>query len=55
MVRAVPTNEKFFIGGDLNGHVGSTNAVMSWLMEVSGMLVGIKKERIFWNLLWTTT
>ena len=26
MVRAVPTNEKLFIGGDLNGHVGSTNA-----------------------------
>jgi hypothetical protein len=25
MVRAVPTNEKLFIGGDLNGHVGSTN------------------------------
>jgi hypothetical protein len=27
MVRAVPTNEKLFIGGDLNDHVGSTNAV----------------------------
>jgi hypothetical protein len=26
MVRAVPTNEKVFIGGDINGHVGSTNA-----------------------------
>ncbi|AQK42962.1 hypothetical protein ZEAMMB73_Zm00001d025104 [Zea mays] len=25
MVRAVPTNEKLFIDGDLNGHVGSTN------------------------------
>jgi hypothetical protein len=25
MVRAVPTNEKLFIGGDPNGHVGSTN------------------------------
>jgi hypothetical protein len=25
MVRAIPTNEKLFIG-DLNGHVGSTNA-----------------------------
>jgi len=31
MVRAVTTNEKLFIGGDLNGHVGSTNVVMSWL------------------------
>jgi hypothetical protein len=26
LVRAVPTNEKLFIGRDLNGHVGSTNA-----------------------------
>jgi hypothetical protein len=26
LVRAVPTNEKFFKGGDLNSHVGSTNA-----------------------------
>jgi hypothetical protein len=25
MVRAVPTNEKLFIGGYLNGHVCSTN------------------------------
>jgi hypothetical protein len=25
MIRAVPTNEKLFIGGDLNSHVGSTN------------------------------
>ena len=26
MVRAVPSSEKLFIGGDLNGHVGSTSA-----------------------------
>ncbi|WVZ49707.1 hypothetical protein U9M48_001039 [Paspalum notatum var. saurae] len=26
MVRAVPTSEKLFIGGDLNGHVGTSNA-----------------------------
>ena len=52
MVRAVPTNEKLFIGGDINSHVGSTyTCYMSWLMEVSGMVVGIKKERIFWTLL----
>ena len=25
MVSTVPTSEKFFIGGDLNGHVGATN------------------------------
>ena len=26
LVRAVPSNEKLFIGGDLNGHVGTTSA-----------------------------
>jgi len=26
LVRAVPSSEKLFIGGDLNGHVGSTSA-----------------------------
>jgi hypothetical protein len=52
MVRAVPTNEKLFIGGDINSHVGSTyTCYMSWLMEVLGMVVGIKKERILWTLL----
>ena len=25
MVSTLPINEKFFIGGDLNGHVGATN------------------------------
>ena len=26
LVRAVPSSEKLFIGGDLNGHIGSTSA-----------------------------
>ena len=26
LIRAVPSSEKFFIGGDLNGHVGTTSA-----------------------------
>ena len=26
MVRAIPSSEKLFIGGDLNGHVGTTSA-----------------------------
>jgi hypothetical protein len=26
MVRAILVNEKLFIGGDFNGHVGTTNA-----------------------------
>jgi hypothetical protein len=49
MVRAVPTNEKLFIGGDLNGHLGSTNA--GYELAHGGMIVGIKKEMIFWTLM----
>ena len=26
LIRVVPSSEKFFIGGDLNGHVGNTSA-----------------------------
>ena len=26
LIRAVPSSEKLFIGGDLNGHVGTTSA-----------------------------
>ena len=26
LIRDVPSSEKFFIGGDLNGHVGNTSA-----------------------------
>ena len=26
LIRVVPSSEKFFIGGDLNGHVGTTSA-----------------------------
>ena len=26
LIRVVPSSEKFFIGGDLNGHVGTTRA-----------------------------
>ena len=26
MVRAIPSSEKLFIGSDLNGHVGTSNA-----------------------------
>jgi hypothetical protein len=28
MVRAIPISKKVFIGGDVNGHVGTTNAVL---------------------------
>ena len=28
MVRAVPSSEKLFIGGDLNGHVGTSSACL---------------------------
>jgi hypothetical protein len=42
----VPISEKLFIGGDLNGHVGSTRADFDGCMEVLGMGVGTKKGMI---------
>ena len=48
LIRAVPSSEKFFIGGDLNGHVQAQ--VSRQFMEVSGMVVGIRRERKFWTL-----
>ena len=34
LIRAVPSSEKLFIGGDLNGHVGTTSEVSRQFMEV---------------------
>jgi hypothetical protein len=42
MVRAVPTNEKLFIGGDLNGHVGSTN--VGYEMAYGGFRYGHRNQ-----------
>jgi exonuclease III len=43
---SVPISEKLFIGGDLNGHVGSTRVGFDGFMGVSGMRVGTKKGRV---------
>jgi hypothetical protein len=43
----MPINEKLFIGGDLNSHVGATNVGFKWVHGGSGMVVGIKRERMF--------
>jgi hypothetical protein len=42
LVRAVPTNEKLFIGGDLNGHVGSTNT--SYELVHGGFVYGSRNQ-----------
>jgi hypothetical protein len=42
----VPISEKLFIGGDLNGHVGSTRVGFDGCMRVLGMGVGTKKEMV---------
>ena len=44
LIRVVPSSEKLFIGGDLNGHVAQ---VLRQFMEVLGMVVGIKRGRKF--------
>jgi hypothetical protein len=42
----VPISEKLFIGGDLNGHVGSIRVGFDGYMRVSGTGVGTKKGRM---------
>jgi hypothetical protein len=42
----VPISEKLFIGGDLNGHVGSTRVDFDGVYGVLGMGVGTKKGRV---------
>jgi hypothetical protein len=36
LVSSVPISEKLFIGGDLNGHVGSTRVCFDWVHEGFG-------------------
>jgi hypothetical protein len=44
LVRSVPSGEKLFIGGDLNGHVGACNTGLG-CMGTLAMSLGIKKGR----------
>jgi hypothetical protein len=46
LVSNVSVSEKLFIGGDLNGHVGSTKVCFDGVHGVSGMGVGTKKGRV---------
>ena len=50
LIRAVPSSEKLFIGGDLNRHVGTTNAGFEAVHGGFGMVVGIRRGRKFWTL-----
>ena len=45
LVRAVPSSEKLFIGGDLNSHVGILSACFETVHGVSDMVVGTRRER----------
>jgi hypothetical protein len=42
----VTISENVFIGGDLNGHVGSTRVGFNGVHGVLGMEVGTKKEMV---------
>ena len=46
MVSTVPTSEKLFIGGDLNGHVGATNVGFERVHGGFGMVAGVKRGRM---------
>ena len=46
MVSTVPTSEKPFIGGDLNGHVGATNVGFERVHGGLGMVAGVKRGRM---------
>jgi hypothetical protein len=47
VVRSVTSNEKLFIGGDLKGHVSTTNMVC---MEASGMAPQTTRAKTSWTL-----
>ena len=49
LIRAVPSSEKLFIGGDLNGHVGTTSAGFEAVHGGFGMVVGIRRGRKSWT------
>jgi exonuclease III len=45
MVRGVPSSEKLFIGGDLNGHVGTGRGGLRRYMRVLDMVNRIKRQK----------
>jgi exonuclease III len=45
MVREVPSSEKLFIGGDLNGHVGTVRGGLRGYMRVLDIANIIKREK----------
>ena len=46
MVSIVPISEKLFIGGDFNGHVGTSNVGFEGVHGGFGLAVGTKRERM---------
>jgi hypothetical protein len=45
MVREVPSSEKLFIGGDLNGHVGTIRGGLRGYMRILDIANIIKREK----------
>jgi hypothetical protein len=45
MVREISSNEKLFIGGDINDHVGTTRRGFRGYMRVLDMTNKIKREK----------
>ena len=49
LIRAIPSSEKLFIGGDLNGHVGTTSAGFEAVHGGFGYGSMNQKGRKFWT------
>uniref|UniRef100_A0A8I7BEL5 Endonuclease/exonuclease/phosphatase domain-containing protein n=1 Tax=Hordeum vulgare subsp. vulgare TaxID=112509 RepID=A0A8I7BEL5_HORVV len=47
MVRSVPIGERLFIGGDLNGHMSTSNTSFKGVHGDLAMVSGIKREKTF--------
>jgi hypothetical protein len=45
MIREVSSSEKLFIGGDLNGHIGTVRGGLRGYMKILDMANRIKKEK----------
>ena len=50
LLREIPTSEKIFLGGDLNGHVGKDNRGYERVHGGQGFGERMSYETLFWTL-----
>ena len=49
LVSGIREGEKLMVGGDFNGHVGKENFGFSKVHGSWGMVIGIRKVRVYWE------